>query len=96
MLRKIIMLKRENGSKAITASEISQYVYCPVSWYLRRSGVQPQSAGLKRGIGEHKKAGSRLVLLERREREAGIFRWLGALSFVLAAMLLGWVLWKYF
>ena len=54
---KIIMLKRNNGSKAISASEISQYVYCPVSWYLKRSGVQPQSCGLKRGIGEHKKAG---------------------------------------
>ncbi len=96
VLDKIIMLKRNNGSKAISASEISQYVYCPVSWYLKRCGVQPQSYGLKRGIDAHEKAGSRLVLLERRERAAGVFRLMGYFSVVAAILLMGWVLWTYF
>ncbi|MDD2836143.1 MAG: hypothetical protein PHY05_08325, partial [Methanothrix sp.] len=68
------MLKRKNGDKAISASEISQYVYCPVSWYLKRTGVEPQSFGLKRGIDMHQKAGGRLTLLDRRERAADLFR----------------------
>ncbi len=96
ILHKIIMLKRKNGYKAISASEISQYVYCPVSWYLKRSGVQPQSFGLKRGIDAHEKAGSRLILLERRERAAGMFRLLGYFSAIAAILLTGWVLWTYF
>ncbi|MDD4162031.1 MAG: hypothetical protein PHW87_06065 [Methanothrix sp.] len=90
------MLKRNNGSKPISASEISQYVYCPVSWYLKRSGVKPQSGGLKTGIVEHKKAGGRLILLERREKAAGIFRLLGYLSAIVAVLLLGLILWTYF
>ncbi|MCX6676653.1 MAG: hypothetical protein NTU95_01740 [Methanothrix sp.] len=90
------MLRRKNCSKAISASEISQYVYCPVSWYLKRCGVQPQSSGLKRGIDAHEKAGSRLVLLERRERAAGMFRLLGYFSGLVAILLIGWVLWNYF
>jgi CRISPR/Cas system-associated exonuclease Cas4 (RecB family) len=90
------MLKRKNGYKAISASEISQYVYCPVSWYLKRTGVQPQSFGLKRGIDAHEKAGSRLIILERRERAAGMFRLLGYFSALTAILLIGWVLWTYF
>jgi CRISPR/Cas system-associated exonuclease Cas4 (RecB family) len=90
------MLKRKNDSKAISASEISQYVYCPVSWYMKRSGVQPQSFGLKRGIDAHEEAGSRLILLERRERAAGMFRLLGIFSAIAAILIIGWFLWSYF
>ena len=90
------MLKRKNGYKAISASEISQYVYCPVSWYLKRTGVQPQSFGLKRGIDAHEKAGSRLIILEKRERAACMFRLLGYFSAIAAIFLTGWFLWNYF
>jgi CRISPR/Cas system-associated exonuclease Cas4 (RecB family) len=90
------MLKRKNGFKAISASEISQYVYCPVSWYLKRTGVQPQSFGLKRGIDAHEKAGSRLIVLEKRERAAGMFRLMGYFSAIAAILLTGWFLWTYF
>jgi len=88
------MLKRKNGSKPISASEISQYVYCPVSWYLRRCGVQPQSSGLKRGIDAHEKAGDRLVLLEKREKAGEMFRLLGYFSAIVAVLLTGWFLWN--
>ena len=90
------MLKSRDEEKPISASEISQYVYCPVSWYLKRSGVQPQSPGLQRGIAEHRKAGHRLAHLEKRERAAGAFRWLCALAFILALLLAGWFLWRRF
>jgi CRISPR/Cas system-associated exonuclease Cas4 (RecB family) len=89
------MLKRKNGDKAISASEISQYVYCPVSWYLKRKGVEPQSIGLKRGIDMHQKAGGRLTLLDRRERAADLFRLLGYISLIAAILLAGWLLWIY-
>lgn len=90
------MLKRKNGNRAISASEISQYVYCPVSWYMKRTGEEPQSFGLKRGIDAHEKAGARLIILEGRERAAGIFRLLGYFSAIAATLLMGWLLWNYF
>ncbi|MDD4093548.1 MAG: hypothetical protein PHF94_02910 [Methanothrix sp.] len=86
------MLKRKSGSRTITASEISQYVYCPVSWYLKRSGVQPYSAGLKRGRDEHERAGGRLTVLKKREAAASVFRWMGSLLALAAILLLGWFL----
>jgi CRISPR/Cas system-associated exonuclease Cas4 (RecB family) len=89
------MLKRKNGDKAISASEISQYVYCPVSWYLKRTGVEPQSFGLKRGIDMHEKAGGRLTLLDRKERAADLFRLLGYISLIAAILLAGLFLWTY-
>jgi hypothetical protein len=58
--------------------------------------VQPQSFGLKRGIDAHEKAGSRLIILERRERAAGMFRLLGYFSAIAAILLIGWFLWTYF
>ncbi len=91
ILHKIIMRR----NKAISASEISQYVYCPVSWYLKRTGVEPHSFGLKRGIDMHEKAGSRLTLLEKRERTAGLFRLLGYFSAIAAILVAGWLLWTY-
>ena len=90
------MPKRENRNNVITAHEVSQYVYCPISWYLKISGVQPQSYDLKRGTDAHEKMGRRLILLERRERVAGIFRLLGYLSAVVAILILGWISWNYF
>jgi CRISPR/Cas system-associated exonuclease Cas4 (RecB family) len=89
------MFKRKNGNEAISASEISQYVYCPVSWYLKRKGVPPQSSGLKRGIDMHANAGGRLALLERKERAAGLFRLLGYFTAFAALLLAGWLLWTY-
>lgn len=90
------MLRRKSGSKTISASEISQYVYCPVSWYLKRSGEEPYSAGLKRGRKEHEKAGGRLAILEKREAAAGTFQKLGYLFGLAAVLLLGWFVWTLF
>ena len=34
----------------LTASEIGQYHYCPVSWFLQKEGFEPQSPHLQKGI----------------------------------------------
>jgi hypothetical protein len=89
------MFKRKNGSETIAASEISQYVYCPISWHLKRSGVVPHSNLLKRGRDEHERAGGRLTLLERRENAAGILRLLCYFTLAAAVLIAGWILWTY-
>jgi CRISPR/Cas system-associated exonuclease Cas4 (RecB family) len=87
------MPKPKAGSYTITASEISQYAYCPVSWYLKRSGAPLESPGLVRGIAEHERAGSRLRLVARRERASGIFHRIASLLAFISLILLGWILW---
>jgi hypothetical protein len=87
------MPNQKPGGNVITASEISQYAYCPVSWHLLRSGVAMQSDGLSRGIAEHQRAGGRLRLIAQRDRAASRFGLIALLSASAAALLLGWILW---
>lgn len=84
-------VKRE----VVTASEISQYVYCPVAWYLKRCGCTPQSPGLERGIDKHIEAGKRISKVQRQERAFKILRLLEYLMLIIALVLLGWWLLQY-
>lgn len=86
------MIRRPNRSEVIAASEISQYVYCPVSWYLKQAGAPPRSPNLARGIREHIGAGKRLSLLQKRENSSRIFRVLEYFSVLVAILLVGWLL----
>lgn len=46
-----------NNSEIIRASEIGQYHYCPVSWYLQKCGYQPISHNLEKGKKKHEELG---------------------------------------
>jgi hypothetical protein len=41
----------------ISASEIGQYTYCSISWYLQRSGFQPKSPLIEKGKKNHEELG---------------------------------------
>jgi len=44
-------------SKIINASEIGQFSYCSISWYLQKQGYKPESELLDIGTAKHKKLG---------------------------------------
>ena len=46
-----------NNPEIIRASEIGQYHYCPVSWYLQKCGYEPKSPYLETGKKKHKELG---------------------------------------
>ena len=48
---------RLNNSDIISASELGQYHYCPVSWYLQRCGYKPKSKYLETGKKKHEELG---------------------------------------
>jgi len=48
---------RLNNSEIIRASEIGQYHYCPVSWYLQKCGYRPKSQNLEIGKKKHEELG---------------------------------------
>lgn len=76
----------------ITASEISQYAYCPVAWYLERCGGMPKSPRLEIGTDEHIKAGKRLMHIQSQERSLRIVRILEYLMLACAFAALWWFL----
>ncbi|UCH71684.1 MAG: hypothetical protein JSW62_04610 [Thermoplasmatales archaeon] len=48
---------RLNNSQIIRASEIGQYHYCSVAWYLQKCGYEPKSPKLEIGRKKHEKLG---------------------------------------
>ena len=87
------MDKSRNNSDVITASEIAQYAYCPISWYLKRSGCQPNTPSMIAGIEKHAKVGEKISFVQRKETASRHFAWLGFLAFVAALLVLArWLL----
>lgn len=88
-----MMDKRPNNSDVITASEIAQYAYCPISWYLKRSGCKPNTPGMVAGIEKHAKVGEKISQVHRKEKASRHFGWLGLVTFFVALLVLArWVL----
>ncbi|MGA9098440.1 MAG: hypothetical protein WB392_05865 [Methanotrichaceae archaeon] len=85
-------MRKGTKRDVITASEISQYAYCPVAWYLERCGSMPESPSLERGTDEHIKAGKRLSQVQSQEMSLKIVRLLEYLMFVCAFAALWWFL----
>jgi len=85
-----MMDKRANNSDVITASEIAQYAYCPISWYLKRSGCKPNTPGMVVGLKKHAKVGEEISLVHRKEMASRHFGWLGFLAFIVALLVLAW------
>ena len=44
--------------RVINVSEIGQYHYCSISWYLQKCGYKPKSKSLEIGLNHHKKLGN--------------------------------------
>lgn len=60
-------MKRETTLKknsVITASEIGQYVYCSISWYLQRQGYEPVTPLLDVGTKAHIDLGKKIDTIQ--------------------------------
>ena len=54
-----------DSKKIIRASEIGQYHYCSISWYLQRCGYKPKSKSLEFGQEQHKHIGNTIDYLNK-------------------------------
>ncbi len=88
-------MRRGTKRDVITASEISQYAYCPVAWYLERCDGIPESPSLERGRYEHIEAGKRLLQVQSQERSLRIVRILEYLMLIGALAAFGWLVRSY-
>lgn len=79
--------EKPNRRYVISASEIAQYSFCPVAWYLQRCGVSPESPKLEEGAERHREVG-RMVEVARRGEEISAALTKIVIVLVLAALIL--------
>jgi hypothetical protein len=76
------MFKSRYQNDVLSASEIGQFVYCSVAWYLQKCGYKPKSFKLDVGLKKHKKMGNALKYVEINSRKTSVLKNIGYLFLV--------------
>ena len=61
-------MKEQSRKPVLKASEIGQFTYCSVAWYLQRQGYKPESPLLDRGLEKHIDLGDKIDSVTEVER----------------------------
>jgi hypothetical protein len=88
---KIEIMQKFTGDEILNASEIAQYHYCSIGWYLQRLGHKPDSIHLDEGINAHKELGEKVNIILQKEK---VYKQISYLAYALLiiAILLWWFL----
>ena len=78
--------KRTNFNDTISASEIGQYNYCSVAWYLGRLGYEPDSPYLEIGTKKHNDLGIIINKTQANKKKSNVFAILGYILMFLAIL----------
>jgi len=62
-------LKMERKGTLFTASEIGQYHYCPISWFLQKHGFTPASHLLQKGKTTHQHLETIIKKVDRQKQK---------------------------
>jgi len=68
----------------LRASEIGQYMYCSIAWYLQRCGYKPDSQFLEIGKKTHSNLGYALDNIQNEMKRSRRFAIFGLLLFIIA------------
>jgi hypothetical protein len=78
----------------ISSSELGQFNYCSIAWYLQKSGYEPKSPKLKIGKSRHIKIGNIIDNTQRKNKRIKVLAligymilFLGILIFILGVFL---------
>ncbi len=74
--------------EVISASEIGQYHFCPMSWYLQRCGYQPKSKSLEIGKEKHVELGKVMYYTQKTVRKSKVLAYTGYLLLFIALIFL--------
>jgi len=75
-------------SNIISASEIGQYFYCPVAWYLQKCGYEPKSPFLEIGKEKHVKLGKIIDHTQTNTKRSRVFAIAGYLLLIAAVLII--------
>lgn len=71
----------------ISASEIGQYHFCPMSWYLQRCGYKPRSDFLSAGKDKHVELGKIMYYTQENIKKSRVLTFAGYCLLVVAVLL---------
>ncbi|KYK24882.1 hypothetical protein AYK24_05700 [Thermoplasmatales archaeon SG8-52-4] len=76
-----------NEKEIISASEIGQYHYCSIAWYLQRCGYQPKSEMLNIGIKKHMEMGKIIDYTQLSNKKSRILARIGYFCLVIGLLI---------
>ncbi len=80
--------QRRKQRMVIRASEIAQYLFCPMSWYLSRKGYTPDEQVFAKGVQVHHRHAQVISHLERGQQWAKRLLLLGSFLLLIGALLI--------
>ena len=72
----------------IRASEIAEYYFCPVAWFLYRQGYKPEEKIFENGYRKHVKLGETIDKVDRQIKAAVILEVIGIFLILTAGILI--------
>ena len=80
--------KKIDRNSVISASEIGQYCYCSIAWYLQKQGFKPDSELLETGQKKHDELGQLINNTERKMVKSRILELIGYIVLFFSIVLL--------
>ena len=77
---------RFKGTEIINASEIGQYHYCSMAWYLQKCGYEPKSPLLDVGIKKHTELGEIIDYTQINIKKSRVLAIVGYLLLIIAVL----------
>jgi len=85
-----------DDKERITATEIQNYTYCSMNWFLERCGFKPETPEMRRGTEFHRQLGEKITEVQQIESTAEKSRNIGSalisISIAVGVFLLLWIL----
>ena len=79
--------KKPNSSKKIiSASEIGQYNYCSVAWFLQRCGYEPISENLDAGAKAHIELGNIIDYTKINTKKSRVLSYIGYVLLIIGVL----------
>jgi hypothetical protein len=75
-------------SDVISASEIGQFCYCSISWYLQQCGYKPDSSNLEIGIKKHKDLGRLIETTTKNSKKSKFFAAIGYIILIIGILII--------
>ncbi len=79
----MVQNKPSLSKKIINASEIGQYTYCSVAWFLQRCGYEPLSKSIDAGAKAHTELGDILDYTKLNTKKSKILSYIGYFLLIL-------------
>ncbi len=80
--------RKIDRNSVISASEIGQYCYCSIAWYLQKQGFKPDSGLLEIGQKKHDELGQLINNTEKKMVNSRLFALIGYIVLFVSILLL--------